>query len=260
MTTRTKTITRARRPDSARGTGAVRKESSSSKHTPDFAQVQLRIHEIECIKTTKEIDRDEMKLAAIKVEGALENSGGKKKLAARAEKGDILDAGKFKKGDTRKYRHPRSVLSFAAGDEDAGWPRYYQATLVLIEEDEGKLGAVINSAVKSVEKEVTVEIEKAAGAAATAIASGLAAGAAAGSAIPVPLIGTAVGAAAGTAVGLISAEIKKSRQDDVFNPKSIQLRLERFPSKGGELAGSKDKAVFKGFQGHYVVTYSWSLS
>ena len=120
MTTRNKMVTRARRPDSAKGTGAVRKESSARQDTPDFAQVQLRIHEIECFKTTKEIDRDEMKLAAIKVEGKLETSGGKRKLAAKAERGDILDAGQFKKGETRKYQQPRTVLSFAAGDGDAG--------------------------------------------------------------------------------------------------------------------------------------------
>jgi hypothetical protein len=130
----------------------------------------------------------------------------------------------------------------------------------MIEKDQGALGDAVNSAIKSVEDEVTRAVEKAAGAAATAVVSGLAAGAAAGSAIPVPLIGTAVGAAAGTAVGLVCGQIKKARQDDVFDPREIHLRLDRFPDEAGQIAGSRDKAVFKGFQGHYVVTYSWAVS
>jgi hypothetical protein len=256
----TRNISRARRPGGNKGTGAVRQESHNNRSKPDFDRVQLRIHEIECVKTTREIDRDEITIAAIKVEGSLQTSGGKKKLKARAEKGVMLDGGKFKKGDTREFNNPRTVLSFAAGDSDAGWSRYYYATLLMIEKDQGALGDAVNSAIKSVEDEVTRAVEKAAGAAATAVVSGLAAGAAAGSAIPVPLIGTAVGAAAGTAVGLVCGQIKKARQDDVFDPREIHLRLDRFPDEAGQIAGSRDKAVFKGFQGHYVVTYSWAVS
>ena len=263
MATRGKTVTGARRAVPVNGTGAVRKESSERKDTPRFTKVHLRIHEIECIKTTKEIDQDEITLAAIKVEGELQNSGGKKKLAAKAEKGEVLDTGKFKKGDTRKYNPPRTVLSFAAGDKgdkDVDWPRYYYATLLMIEEDERALGTILNEAVKSVEKGVAEAVAQAASTAATAVLSGLAAGAAAGSAVPIPLIGTAVGAAAGTAVGLVASQIKKARKDDVFDPKNIHLRLDRFPSDGGEIEGSNGRLAFQDFQGHYVVTYSWTIS
>jgi hypothetical protein len=260
MATRGKRITRNGKADPVNFTRAVRKESTATKDTPRFTKVHLRIHEIECIKTTKEIDQDEITLAAIKVEGELQNSGGKKKLAAKAAKGEVLDTGKFKKGDTRKYNPPRTVLSFAAGDKNDGWPRYYYATLLMIEEDERALGTILNEAVKSVEKGVAEAVAQAASTAATAVLSGLAAGAAAGSAVPIPLIGTAVGAAAGTAVGLVASQIKKARKDDVFDPKNIHLRLDRFPSDGGEIEGSNGRLAFQDFQGHYVVTYSWTIS
>jgi hypothetical protein len=263
MATRGKRITRNGKAGPVNGTGAVRKESSESKDTPRFTKVHLRIHEIECIKTTKEIDQDEITLAAIKVEGELQNSGGKKKLAAKAEKGEVLDTGKFKKGDTRKYNPPRTVLSFAAGDKgdkDVDWPRYYYATLLMIEEDEDTIGTIVNEAVKSVEKGVAEAVARAATTAATTVLSGLAAGAAAGSAVPIPLIGSAVGAVAGMAVTSLAAEIKKARKDDVFDPKEVHLELSRFPSKAGEIPESKGKKVFKDFQGHYVVTYSWTIS
>jgi hypothetical protein len=263
MATRSKTITGARREVPVSVTGAVRKESSESKDTPRFTKVHLRIHEIKCVKTTKEMDRDEITLAAIKVEGEVQDSGGKKKLAARAEKGDLLDAGKFKKGDTRKYKQPRTVLSFAAGDagdKDIDWPRYYYATLLMIEEDEGTIGNIVNQAIKSVEKGFSEAVGRAANDATTAVLSRLATSAAVGSAIPVPLIGQAVGAAATFAVLSVGAEIKKSRKDDVFDPKEVHLELHRFPNKEGEFHESRGKKVFKGSQGHYVVTYSWAIS
>lgn len=255
MTTRSRTITRTKKNGPVKGSGAVRREPSTSK-AYRFTKVNLRIHEIDCVKTTKEIDRDEIKLAAIKVEGELKNSGGKRKLAAKAEKGIVLDAGKFKKGDTRRYNPPRTVVTYAAGDQDLDWPRCYYATLLMIEEDEGTIGAIVNSAVKAVEDQVAKEVSKAAATVATSVL----AGSALGSAIPIPGVGTAIGAAAGAAVGAASKAIKKSRQDDVFDPKSIHMELDRFPSAGGEIQGSKKKVSFKDFQGHYVVTYSWSVS
>ena len=92
------------------------------------------------------------------------------------------------------------------------------------------------------------------------VATSVVAGSALGSAIPIPGVGTAVGAAAGAAVGAASKAIKKSRKDDVFEPKKVQLELDRFPSAGGQIPGSKEKVRFRDFQGHYVVTYSWSIS
>jgi hypothetical protein len=261
MSTRTRPATRIAKTSPINGTRAVRKESGASEDTPDFSKVQLRVHAIECVKTTKEVDRDEIYLAAIKVEGELQNlSGGKRKLAAKAEKGVLLDAGKFKKGDTRRFNPPRLLATFPAGAKLDDCPRYFYATLLMIEKDEGALGDIVNQAVKSVEKGVVQAVTKAAANAATTMLSGLAAGAAVGSAIPVPLVGQAVGAAAGMAVSSVAAEIKKSRKDDVFTPESIHLELGGFPKEAGQITGSRDKATFKDFKGHYVVTYSWAIA
>lgn len=258
MTTRNRATTPRRKARAINGTGAVRKEPSAGKDTPDFKKLHLRVHAIECVKTTKEIDRDEIFLAAIKVEGDLQDAGGKRKLAAKAEQGVLLDAGQFKKGDTRRFNPPRNLASFSAGSRDDDWPRYYYATLLMIEKDEGNLGAVINQAVKSVDKAVSEEVAKAAAKAATSYLSYMASGAAVGTAIP--LVGQAVGAAAGLAVKSVATEIKKSRKDDVFRPEEVHLELERAPRVAGQITDSRGKATFKDFNGHYIVTYSWSIS
>lgn len=223
---------------------------------PTYESINLRINEIRCIKTTKEIDRDEIVVAAVKAEGKLESTGGKLKLAARAEAGETHHLGKFKKGDHKKYPKTRVVARFSAGKPRQEWPRYYTAALLLIEEDEGAIGTVVNSAVRSVEKEVKGAITAAASAAAVTTLSAVAAGAAAGSAIPI--VGTALGAAAGAAVQLAFSEIKKARADDVFDPKHVQLRLDQFPTEPGEIDGSRKTKTFKGFKGTYKVTYSWA--
>ncbi len=232
------------------GTATVPRASSNA---PRFSMVNLRVHEIRCVKTTKEIDRDEIILSAIKTEGKVVGSGNRKKLAAKAEKGKLLDAGKFKKGDVRRYRRPRVLASFKAGSSRSGWPRYYYATLLMIEKDEGAIGTVVNAAVKAVEKEAKAAVTTASSAVATAAMAGLAAGSS------VPLVGTAIGAAAGAAVGMAASAIKKSRQDDVFPPKAIHLRLPKFPRKAGLVASSKKTVVLKGFKGTYRVTYSWAV-
>lgn len=220
-----------------------------------FKYVTLRIHKIECVKTTKELDRDEIVLAAVKAEGKIVEQQRKQKLAGKAEKGKIVNAGKFKKGGTRNYRSPEVIARFKAGGSRREWPRYYVAALLMIEKDEGAIGTIVNSAVKSVEKEVTAALSTAASGA-VLMAAG--AGAAAGSVVP--LVGTAIGAAAATATTLAFGAIKRARADDVFNPKHVQLRLPKFPGRAGMIDGSKKTVIYKGFKGRYKVTYSWAVS
>jgi len=222
-----------------------------------YSFVELRIHAIKCLKSTKEVDQDEITLAAIKVEGSVQATGSKKQLTAKAERGDLLNAGKFKAHEHRNYESPRVVARFAPGGPDAGWPRHYHATLLMIERDQAAIGTIVNAAVKSVEKEAKAAVSKAATAAATAALSSITAGAVAGSAVP--LIGTAIGAAAGAAVGLAAKEIKQARKDDVFDPVNVQLSLPGFPPTAGEIPGSRKPARFVGFKGAYAVTYSWAV-
>ena len=221
---------------------------------PHHEFVDLLVHSIKCVKSTKEVDRDEIALAAIKIEGKIEESGNKRKLAAKTESGELLRAGKFKNGEDRNYSPPRRAARFAFGASVQGWPRQYQALFILIEKDQGALGAIVAEAVKSVEKQAKDAIAKAATAAAAAALTGVAAGAAAGSVVP--LVGTAIGAAAGAAVGAAMAEIKKARQDDVFEPHAANLELESASST----ADGRKELVFRGFKGVYKITYSWDLT
>ncbi len=238
-----------------------RREKGARKgaSAPRFEHVDLRIHSIKCVDDSKEIDRDEITLAAIKVEGKMQGSGNAKKLAVKAEKGETLDGGKFKKGDMRKYSQPRRVARFAAGGEGAkdDWPRQYHATLVLIVKDKAAIGAIVNKIVTLIEKQLAGKIVATVGKTAANLAAGAAAGAAMGSAVP--LVGTAAGAAVGAAIKAGAGAIKKAREDDVFEPKQVRLELPAFPSDAGEIEGSKDKKVFKGFKGRYDVTYSWAV-
>jgi hypothetical protein len=70
---------------------AGRKSSSGTKVSstagPRFRNVNLRIHKVTCVKTTKEIDKDEIVVTAIKTVGKVENKHGKKRVAGKSYKG-----------------------------------------------------------------------------------------------------------------------------------------------------------------------------
>jgi len=224
-------------------------------HASPFHAVELRIHSIHCVKSTKEVDRDEITLAAIQVQGAVEQLGNKRELTAKAESGSPLNAGKFKVGDARNYGEPRIVARFSPGDRNDSWPRHYSAILLMIERDEGAIGEVVSAAVRSVDKEAKAAVAKAvAGTVTTAIAAGAAAGSA------LPLVGTAIGTAAGALAGLAMAEIRKAHHDDVFEPEPIHFSLPSFPTSAGEIAGSRKTVGFRGFKGVYQVSYSWAMA
>ena len=226
--------------------------------TPVFGFVNLQLHEVECVQTTKEVDRDEIVLASIKIEGEVDSANGKSRVKGKANKGEQVPVGQFQRGDRKSFKAPKILARFPSGGAHAEWPRYFVAMLLMIEKDEGAIGAVVNSAINSVEKELTLAISTAVATGATSFLAGTAAGAAVGSAVP--LVGTAIGAAAGTAVGLALGEIKKSRADDVLETEHLQLRLESFPRQAGEISGSRETRVFKGFKGIYKVTFSWAVS
>ncbi len=219
--------------------------------------MNLRVNEIRCVSTTREIDKDEIVIAAVKVEGALGGTKERRKLAARAERGEQVPAGKFAKGDKQTYPKTRVLASYDAGGRIGPDPRFFLGALILIEKDEGEIGAVINSTVSSVEKQVTNAVSAAAVTATSAALVGISSGAALGTVVP--FVGTAIGAAAGAAVGLALGEIKAAHADDVFPLKMVELQLDHFPGEPGEIAGSRQTVTFKGFKGHYEVTISWAV-
>jgi hypothetical protein len=225
---------------------------------PLYSSVNLRVHEISCINTTKEIlNKDRIVIGAVKVEGALGGTKDERKLAARAERGEHFSAGKFGKGDTQSYPKTHVLASYEPGGRIGSDPRFYFGALILIEEDNDQIETVINSAVNAVEKQVVDAVSKAAVSASTAALAGVASGAAMGSFVPI--IGTAIGAAAAAAIGLALGEIKAARADDVFPMKMVELKLTGAPDQPGEIEGSRETVTFKGFKGHYKATISWAV-
>jgi hypothetical protein len=239
-----------RRPQ---GHGSV---ETTSGLGPMLSQVTLRIHEVTCQKTTKEIDRDEIVLTAIKTHMKVETTGNGR-VAGISEEDKRLEVGEFQKGASKTYGPPQPIAQFSLGGEKPAWPRYYVATLLLIEKDEGAIGTIVNATIDAIDEQVKEAVAKVAASAAGAVLTAAAAGAAAGSAIP--LVGTAVGAAAAAAVGVALEAIKKSRADDCFPPQQVRLVLDSAPRIKGEVAESRGIARFNAFNGVYKVVYSWSV-
>ncbi len=225
---------------------------------PQYTSVKLRVHEIRCITATKElINKDDIVLAAVKVEGAVGGTNQQRRLVARAQRGEQLKAGKFAKGDTQTYPKTRVLATYDAGGPIGRDPRFFLGALVLIELDEAKIAEVLDRTVDAVEEQVVTAISTTAATAAGAALAGVATGAAVGSVVP--LVGSAIGAAAGTALGLAIGELKAARADDVFPLKKVELELSEFPEEEGEIPGSRETVTFKGFKGHYEVTISWAV-
>lgn len=226
-----------------------------------FTKVELRIWEINCIKTTKELDKDEIILSAVQTEGRLSGEKGKFRVQGRARAGKTLAAQKFRKGDRAAFKPPELIAQFPLGEEGDKWPRSFFAVLVMIEKDEGAIGVCLNRVISVVDKELVKTItEKAAEEASTAIASTLATvgvGAAIGGLV-VPLVGPLIGSAAGKAVSAALDEIKKAKADDVFPRQDIGHQMHKYPTKAGEII--RKTANFKAFKGHYRVVYSWVVA
>lgn len=223
----------------------------------NFHYLTLNLHSVKCVKTTREVDRDEIVLAAIRTEGALKGTGNRKKLVAKAAAGERVQCGKFRKDDVRRFGDGHPLCRFEIGDAALDWPRYYQAILLLIEKDEGAIGTIVNAAARSVEDDMTAALNDAASGAAMTAISAAAGGASLGTAVP--LVGTAIGAAVGAGAKLAIDGIKRSRKDDVFPPAQMNHRLNRAPARPGAIEGSREKIVFRGFNGIYRVTCSWSV-
>lgn len=234
--TPTATIRRKKKPTAS----IVRKRNSKSE--PSFSKMYLRIHKVKCLKTTKEIlKKDEIVIGAVKVVGQISEKRGKKIVTPKGKSGKSIRAGKFRKGTVQAFSPPRVIASFSYGGKTGGWPRKYPATLVLVEMDKGKLGSVINSAVKAIEKN------------AVKLATTLAAGAVAGAA------GGPIGAAAGAAAAMGLSAIKKAKGHDVIGSKKSSVNLGKAPRKVGMIPNSKKELLFQGQGAKYKVTYSWAV-
>lgn len=254
--TRAKRITRrassthgARRPSSA-PSGAVRAEG------PTFKNLQLRIHKVVCEKTSRELGKDEMTVAGIEAVAEVQGSGSRKSLKGKARKGKTVAVGKFRKGDEKVFQTPKDIANIPLGPHGGEWPRDFQAWVVMVESDEGALGKAVSAAVDAIDEKVVAYVSSAA----ATLATGLAAGAAIGSAVPLPLLGSAIGAVAGAATAAIANALKNAKKDDVFPVRTAKHTVQRYPSKAGELRGSRETLTFNGHGGCYKVVVSWAVT
>jgi phage tail tape-measure protein len=126
-----------------------------------------------------------------------------------------------------------------------GWPKGCIITLVLAEEDYGKLFDFVNELVEKAKSEVVKYLSAAAG---TAI------GAAIGSSLgPATAV---VGAAVGYAVSKLVNVLKEWFEDDLFQPATLQFEV---PSPDLEIK-SEQKITWKGHGGHYELFFEWIRS
>jgi hypothetical protein len=225
--------------------------------TPRFSSVRLVIHRIVAHAGTREIDKDEIVLTAIETVGEVIAAGAKPTVRAKSRRGQTIDAGKFKKGDQRHYDVPRAIASFPLGPRGGDWPRTAQATLLLIEKDEGQIGNVVAAVVDAIDDDLGRAIAGMAAGLATTVATAALAGSAAGSAVP--LVGTVIGAAAAAANAAAFGAIRQARKDDLFPLKPVRHELAAYPQRAGTIEGSRHSARFQAKGGDYEVTYSWEV-
>jgi hypothetical protein len=140
----------------------------------------------------------------------------------------------------------------------SNWPRSFSVTLLIIEEDNGKLEETFDE----LQRQVGGAIQHAAVGAASA-AAGAAAGAALGSVIPG--IGTAVGAAVGALGALaydeIIGAISAGLANEIFAPRTLRIDV----SDLSQLTHhpDMDKVQFLSVNEHgadYVIEYEWHLA
>jgi hypothetical protein len=203
---------------------------------PTFKTLRLMIDRIVADQPTREIDQDEITLTAV-VPLARKAGADKAKLEAKSEQGNVINAGKFKKGEARDFNPPKLLAHMPFGPRQGNWPREQHVTALMIEVDRGKLEPIVAAVIDAVDKDVTKLLATAATSVATTVAAAALAGSSLGSVVPV--IGTAVGAAVAAAGGAAFAAIKNAREDDPFHPAKVTVKLAAYPAKAGRLPGSE---------------------
>ncbi len=245
----------AKRPD-REGQEIPGSRPSESKR-PEFQSLQLLIHEVVCEKTTRElVAKDDIKLAGIETLTEVSIKDGQKLLKAKARKGSILAAGKFRKGDAETFRNPKVLAEIPLGPRGGEWPREFSATVLMAEMDGDKLGPIVALIVDAIDDEVG----KAVAGAATSLAAGILAGSAVGSLVPIPVVGTVAGAVAGAVTAGVTSALKKAQAPDVFPPERAKFALDAYPSAAGPVADSRKTLHFEGHGGVYRVVCSWCVA
>ena len=85
-----------------------------------FQTVSLKLHSIECVRSTKEIDADEIAIVGLAT-SVVQTNG---RAGSKTRPGKELSLGKFKKGEVRRFDQAKTIGTFGFGGGDpAAWPR-----------------------------------------------------------------------------------------------------------------------------------------
>lgn len=197
-------------------------------------KLELRIHSVKCLAETSELGSDEISLAGTSVD----ESGDALKISP-------FDVRSFDDGDVKAYAPPKQFHWFNLDEGGTTYPKSYFVTLVLAETDFGGLATYVDRLLDMVRTKVAAYL---------AAAVGAAIGASGG------LLGILIGMAVGAAVGWAFDQLKGIVEDDVFTPVTLSTVI---PALTGRWNGKPETAAasaeYRGFGGHYRVTYTWRM-
>jgi hypothetical protein len=155
--------------------------------------------------------------------------------------------GEFKDGGQIIYKTPKILKTFKLS---GAYPKTFIGLITIAEIDSGGFSTFIADLVNAVDDEIK----------AVMTAAGIAAGAAIGGTVGGP-VGALIGAVGVLLVGEIIDLINKIARDECFTPMMTAVRLESASHRftNGSKVSTSRTFTFRGYNGEYVVTYSWEL-
>lgn len=212
------------------------KKDGSSKST----KLALRIQKVKCIEETYGFLWSNLGADEILLGGSTIDVAGNVKKVSSFMVGDDFDS-----GEQKIYNPPKTFCTFDLTKGDS-FPKFYFATLVMAEQDNGGFPEFLNDLLNALKGYVTKIV-------ASAVA-GLELGSFAG-----PL-GMIAGAVVGALFGWLIEAIKEIWEDDLFPPQTVSITIPGFNcSWSGKKDGPEHVLHFKGLGGEYALTFDWQL-
>ncbi|WP_406118205.1 hypothetical protein [Streptomyces sp. NBC_00989] len=197
-------------------------------------KLELRIHSVKCLAETSELGSDEISLAGTSVD----ESGDTLKISP-------FDVRSFDDGDVKTYAPPKQFHWFSLDEGGTTYPKPYFVTLVLAEVDFGGLAAYVDQLLDLVRTKVAAYLAAAVGG-----AIGVSGG----------VLGVLIGMAVGAAIGWAFDQLKGIVEDDVFTPVTLSTIIPALTARwNGKPETAAASADYRGFGGHYRVTYTWRM-
>ena len=221
---------------------------------PPLHKLQLRLRSLECLKDTKELFKDEIRLMGTASDGI----GVVKNIKP-------VKLGKFKTGKIESFNPPQVFATFDTQNISL-LPRSFDVALILFEKDWGKSepGQVIDSAVDGivdfVKDDVTEYVKKlilegGAGSLTAAVVAFLT-----NPELGVILAGAAIGFLVAIGLGVLGSLLKKILSDEVFDPARANITLESLTGLLDEdFITNQQLATYSGFGATYKLNYDWRL-